>query len=125
MPLSELNPTLNAETAVIVMLETTEGIENCQAIAAVDGIDVQLIGSGDSTADLGIPGQVDHPRLRAAYDRVAAACRTHRQVLGVGGIRHNTVPQGELIGLGVRFAIAPTLITCWQVCVTTPRRTAR
>jgi hypothetical protein len=26
-PLSELNPMLNAETAVIVMLETAEGIE--------------------------------------------------------------------------------------------------
>ena len=39
LPLCELNPRLNAETAVIVMLETTEGIENCKAIAAVDGID--------------------------------------------------------------------------------------
>jgi len=78
VPLSELNPKLNAETAVIVMLETAEGIENCDAIAAVDGIDVLLIGSGDLTTDLGIPGQVDHPRLRAAYERVAAACRTHK-----------------------------------------------
>src|ERR1700693_5824616 len=39
VPLSELNPKLNAETAVIVMLETAEGIENCDAIAAVDGVD--------------------------------------------------------------------------------------
>jgi 2-keto-3-deoxy-L-rhamnonate aldolase RhmA len=83
VPLAELNPKLNAETAVIVMLETGEGIENCEAIAAVDGIDVLLIGSGDLTTDLGIPGQVDHPRLRAAYERVAAACRTHKKVLGV------------------------------------------
>jgi 2-keto-3-deoxy-L-rhamnonate aldolase RhmA len=45
VPLSELTPKLNAEAAVIVMLETTEGIENCEAIAAVDGIDVLLIGS--------------------------------------------------------------------------------
>ena len=108
VPISELNPKLNAETAVIVMLETGEGIENCDAIAAVDGIDVLLIGSGDLTTDLGIPGQVDHPRLRAAYERVAAACRTHKKVLGVGGIRHNTVLQGELIGLGARFVIAGT-----------------
>jgi 2-keto-3-deoxy-L-rhamnonate aldolase RhmA len=106
--LAELNPKLNAETAVIVMLETAEGIENCEAIAAVDGIDVLLIGSGDLTTDLGIPGQVDHPRLRAAYERVAAACRTHKKVLGVGGIRHNTVLQGELIRLGARFVIAGT-----------------
>jgi 2-keto-3-deoxy-L-rhamnonate aldolase RhmA len=84
VPLSELNPKLNAGTSVIVMLETAEGIENCEAVAAVDGIDVLLIGSGDLTTDLRIPGQVDHPRLRAAYERVAAACRMHNKVLGVG-----------------------------------------
>jgi len=97
-----------ADTALIVMLETAEGIENCEAIASVEGIDVLLIGSGDLTTDFGIPGQVDHPRLRAAYERVAAACRTHSKVLGVGGIRHNTKLQGELIGLGARFVIAGT-----------------
>ncbi len=108
VPLAELNPKLNAETAVIVMLETAEGIENCEAIAAVDGLDVLLIGSGDLTTNLGIPGQVDHPRLRAAYERVAAACKKHQKALGVGGIRHNTGLQGELIRLGARFVIAGT-----------------
>src|SRR5208282_1434147 len=108
VPLSELNPRLNAETAVIVMLETAEGIENADAIAAVDGIDCLLIGSGDLTTDYGIPGQVDHPRLRAAYERVAEACRAHGKVLGVGGIRHNVALQGELIRLGARFVIAGT-----------------
>jgi 2-keto-3-deoxy-L-rhamnonate aldolase RhmA len=108
IPLSELNPKLNADTSVIVMLETAEGIENCEAVAAVDGIDVLLIGSGDLTTDLGIPGQVDHPRRRAAYERMAAACRMHNKVLGVGGIRHNTVLQGELIRLGARLVIAGT-----------------
>ena len=77
VPLAELNPKLNAETSVIVMLETAEGIENCEAIAAVEGIDVLLIGSGDLTTDLGIPGQVDHPqaarRLRAGRRRVPDA----------------------------------------------------
>src|SRR4030088_3281535 len=60
VPLSELNPKLNAETAVIVMLETAEGIENCEAIAAVDGIDVLLIGSGDIITDFCIPREGDH-----------------------------------------------------------------
>jgi 2-keto-3-deoxy-L-rhamnonate aldolase RhmA len=108
VPLAELNAKLNAETAVIVMLETAKGIENCEEIAAVDGIDVLLIGSGDLSTDLGIAGQVDHPRLRAAYERVSGACRTHKKVLGVGGIRHNTGLQGELIRLGARFVIAGT-----------------
>jgi hypothetical protein len=32
-------------------------------------MNVLLIGSGDLTTDLGIPGQVEHLRLRAAYER--------------------------------------------------------
>ena len=39
------------------MLETAEGIENAEAIAALPGIDVLLIGSGDLTTDYGIPGR--------------------------------------------------------------------
>jgi 2-keto-3-deoxy-L-rhamnonate aldolase RhmA len=101
MPLAEINERLNAETALIVMLETAEGIDN-------PGIDVLLIGSGDLTTDYGIPGQVDHPRLREAYERAADACRKHGKVLGVGGIRHNVALQGELIRLGARFVIAGT-----------------
>src|SRR5919197_3575386 len=88
MPLGEINDRLNADTALIVMLETAEGIENAEAIAALPGIDVLLIGSGDLTTDYGIPGQVDHPRLREAYERVAKACQACGKVLGVGGIRH-------------------------------------
>src|SRR5215475_13391133 len=108
MPLGEINERLNADTAVIVMLETAQGIDNAAAIAAVPGIDVLLIGSGDLTTDYGIPGQVDHPRLRAAYERAAAACKKHGRILGVGGIRHNVKLQGELVQLGARFVIAGT-----------------
>jgi 2-keto-3-deoxy-L-rhamnonate aldolase RhmA len=108
MPLGEINVRLNSDTAVIVMLETAEGIDNATAIAAVSGIDVLLIGSGDLTTDYGIPGQINHPRLREAYERVAEACRAHGKVLGVGGIRHNVTLQGELIRLGARFVIAGT-----------------
>ena len=108
VPLGELSERLNADTVLIVMLETARGIDNAEAIAAVPGIDVLLIGSGDLTSDYGIPGQVDHPRLREAYERVAQACHNHGKVLGVGGIRHNVQLQGELVRLGARFVIAGT-----------------
>ena len=109
MPLGEINDRLNRETALIVMLETARGHRQCRRRSPrLPGIDVLLIGSGDLTTDYGIPGQVDHPRLREAYERVAEACRTHGKVLGVGGIRHNVALQGELIRLGARFVIAGT-----------------
>jgi 2-keto-3-deoxy-L-rhamnonate aldolase RhmA len=106
LPLGEINATLNASTILVCMIETPEGVENAQAIAAVPGVDVLLIGSNDLCTEVGIPGQLRHPDLRAAYERVAAACKAHGKVLGIGGIRGDAELQRDLIGLGARFLIA-------------------
>jgi 2-keto-3-deoxy-L-rhamnonate aldolase RhmA len=106
LPLGETNTTLNAETLLIVMIETPEGVERADEIAAVEGVDLLLIGSNDLCTELGIPGELQHPRLRAAFETVARACKAHRKTLGVGGIRGELKLQGDLIGLGARFVIA-------------------
>jgi 2-keto-3-deoxy-L-rhamnonate aldolase RhmA len=63
----------NAETLVIVQIETAAGLEAVDEIAAVDGIDILWIGHFDLTASLGIPGDFENPRYREAVDRVLAA----------------------------------------------------
>ena len=52
LPQGEVMKTLNAETLVIVMLETPLGIANADEIAAVPGIDLLLIGSNDLCAEM-------------------------------------------------------------------------
>ena len=74
--------TANSETQLIAQIETAAGVENVNAIAAVDGIDVLWIGHFDLSNSLGIPGQFDHPRFRDALDEVLAACRQHGKVPG-------------------------------------------
>jgi 2-keto-3-deoxy-L-rhamnonate aldolase RhmA len=106
LPLGETNKTLNNETIVIVMIETPEGVERADEIAAVEGIDALMIGSNDLCTELGIPGELRHPKLRAAYESVAKACRAHRKSLAVGGIRGDLELQTELVRLGARFIIA-------------------
>jgi 2-keto-3-deoxy-L-rhamnonate aldolase RhmA len=106
LPLGEINERLNADTLVIAMLETPEGIASAETIAAVDGIDLLLIGSNDLCTEMGIPGQLNHPRLREAYEATAAACRRHGKILGVGGIRGDIALQTDLVRLGARFVIA-------------------
>lgn len=80
--------TANSETHLIAQIETAAGVENVNAIAAVDGIDVLWIGHFDLSNSLGIPGQFDHPRFREALDTVLTACRQHQKVPGfmAGGI---------------------------------------
>jgi 2-keto-3-deoxy-L-rhamnonate aldolase RhmA len=105
-PLGEVNKEGNAATVLIAMLETPEGIANANAIAAVPGIDVLLIGSNDLCTAMGIPGELKSPKLRAAYENAAKACKAHGKHLGVGGIRADVEHVAELIELGARFVIA-------------------
>ena len=105
-PLGEVNAQGNALTLVIPMLETQQGIENADAIAAVPGIDILLIGSNDLSTELGIPGDLKHPKIRAAYETAMAACKKHGKCLGIGGVRGDAALAADLVKLGARFMIA-------------------
>jgi len=68
---------LHERTLVIAQIETLEGLENVEAIAAVEDIDALWVGHFDLTNFLGIAGQFQHPKYLAAIDRVLAACEAH------------------------------------------------
>jgi 2-dehydro-3-deoxyglucarate aldolase/4-hydroxy-2-oxoheptanedioate aldolase len=73
----------NDEVLLIAQIETAAGLDNVDAIAAVDGIDVVWIGQFDLTNFLGIPGQFGHPNFSAAVDRVVAAAGRHGKTAGI------------------------------------------
>jgi 2-keto-3-deoxy-L-rhamnonate aldolase RhmA len=73
----------NEEQMVIVQIETLSGLEEVEAIARVDGIDLLWIGHFDLTASLGIPGEFDSPVFRTAVDRVLAAAEAGGKPVGL------------------------------------------
>jgi 2-keto-3-deoxy-L-rhamnonate aldolase RhmA len=105
-PLGEVNAQGNEATLLVAMLESPQGIVNADAIAAVPGIDVLLIGSNDLCTAMGIPGELKHPKLRAAYEATMRACAAQGKCLGIGGIRADVSHVAELVQLGARFVIA-------------------
>lgn len=72
----------NEKTSLVALIETAEGIQNADQIAAVDGVDCLWIGHFDLTCSLGIPGQFDHPDFAKAVNRVIAAAKAHNKALG-------------------------------------------
>jgi 2-keto-3-deoxy-L-rhamnonate aldolase RhmA len=86
LPAPRLNPALDEATIVQVLLETPAGIASADAIAAVNGVDMLVIGANDLSAELGVPGQYSHPSVREAVAAVAAACRRHGRLLQLAGI---------------------------------------
>jgi 2-keto-3-deoxy-L-rhamnonate aldolase RhmA len=75
-----LAPKLAAEdhvTTMIALIESSLGVANADAIAAVDGVDCLYLGQVDLSVDLGIAGKYDDPRLLEATHALAEACRKH------------------------------------------------
>jgi 2-keto-3-deoxy-L-rhamnonate aldolase RhmA len=84
IPQAEVCKIINEQTVLMAMIETPEAVENADAIAAVDGIDVLHIGASDLSTEMGIPGQYTHERMRAAFETVARAAKDHGKAMGAG-----------------------------------------
>jgi 2-keto-3-deoxy-L-rhamnonate aldolase RhmA len=95
----------NEETLVIVMVETPQAIEQADAIAAVPGIDIVLIGTNDLSAEMGIPGQYADPRIEDAYRTVVEACRKHNKFPGMGGVYEPKLME-KYIKYGMKFILS-------------------
>jgi 2-keto-3-deoxy-L-rhamnonate aldolase RhmA len=105
VPPAEATKAVNDALLVVVMLETPTAIANAEAIAAVPGIDVLLIGTNDLTTEMGIPGKLDTPDVVKAYETVIAACRKHGKWPGMGGVYVPPIME-KYIGMGVRMILS-------------------
>jgi 4-hydroxy-2-oxoheptanedioate aldolase len=107
-PAAEACAAIDAATMVIVQFESDAAIANADAIMAVDGVDMVLIGTNDLLADWGLPGQYDHPRVREAYAKTIAACRKHGKHAAVGGFASRPDLAAEYVRMGARYVSTGT-----------------
>jgi 4-hydroxy-2-oxoheptanedioate aldolase len=101
---AESSAAVNREVLLVMMLETPAAIASADAIAAVPGVDVLLIGTNDLTLEMGMPGKYDEPAVAAAYATVVAACRKHGKYPGMGGIYDHPTME-KYIRAGARFVL--------------------
>ncbi len=91
----------NSETLVAIQIETLEALENVEAIAKVEGIDVLFIGPGDLALRLGCEMSWQDPQMIAAQDRIAKAAAA----AGINWGRPSGTPEdiANLVQKGARF----------------------
>ncbi|MBL9216793.1 MAG: aldolase [Opitutaceae bacterium] len=77
LPMDEYLRHANSERIVMIQIESPEGLENVEAIAAVPGFDLLMFGAGDFSHRIGKPGDVGAPEVVAARRRIGAAARKH------------------------------------------------
>jgi len=71
------------ELAVLVQIETRKGLDNIEAIAAVEGVTGLFIGPGDLAAALGHVGNPKHPEVQAAIEEAIARIRKAGKPAGI------------------------------------------
>ena len=103
-PMEEATKAINQATFLVIMLETPEAIANADKIAAIYGVDALLIGTNDLCMEMGIPGQLNHPKVLAAYETTISACKKHGKYVGMGGIYSPDLME-KYINMGVRMVL--------------------
>jgi 4-hydroxy-2-oxoheptanedioate aldolase len=95
--------------AVWVQIESRAGVEAAAAIAALPGVDALFVGPSDLSMDLGVPGQMGHPLVRAALRQVQAAAQEAGKPVGcfVASPQEAAVLQAE----GVHLVVTSTTVT--------------
>jgi 4-hydroxy-2-oxoheptanedioate aldolase len=91
----------NAETMVGVQIETREALENLEAIAGVEGVDLLFVGPQDLTLNLGLLDDRKNPKLREAMRKVVEACDRHGKTPGTLVI--DAEEKRVAVELGFRF----------------------
>ena len=76
----------NRETVVVVQAEHQLAVQCIDEIISVPGIDAVFVGPYDLSASLGHPGELEHPKVKDAIDRVTRACRSANKPIGVFGM---------------------------------------
>lgn len=73
----------NAETLVVIHIETIEAVNQLPEIVRVPGVDVIFIGPTDLSHSLGVPGQVQHPSVQEAIQRIVDTVKDSPATLGI------------------------------------------
>lgn len=72
----------NRETLVVVQIETQAAVDAIEDYIAIDGIDVLFIGPTDLSHSLRHPGELSHPDVVAAMERVTGIVVDSDKALG-------------------------------------------
>jgi 2-dehydro-3-deoxyglucarate aldolase len=95
----------NSDGLLIVQIEHKDAVKNIEEILSVEGIDGTFIGPYDLSMSLGVPGQLSHPSVLEAQDKVLKATLAHGLIAGIHLVHPDTAANEckQTIAKGYRF----------------------
>lgn len=79
----EYAPHANAESMIILQIESEQGVRDIEKLMAIDGVDAAFIGPADLSQSYGVPGQAKDPRVVEAIQTVLDGCTKMGKACGI------------------------------------------
>lgn len=105
---AESCPVLNHATIVMVQFESVGSVEAADDILSVDGVDMVMIGANDLTADMGIAGDYENPRLHEAFQHTMNVCKKYGKHMGIGGLAGRPDLVAKFVKMGAHYVSCGT-----------------
>ena len=95
----------NAESILIVQIESEQGVNNIQSIVSNPNVDGVMIGPYDLSGSLGVPGETSHPNVINASKKVIEICKKYNKSCGTQISNPDLKNINEAIDEGYTFII--------------------
>lgn len=93
----------NAETMVVVQVESPTAVANLDEIASVPGVDVVCVGPQDLSINMGLPGQFDNPTFIETIRSIVTTCDKYN--IPVGMVSRDANAFRTWVDVGCRFLV--------------------
>jgi 2-dehydro-3-deoxyglucarate aldolase len=105
----------NRRAILILQIESVEGVEACDRLLAHPAVDGVMVGPYDISGSLGLPGQLEHPRVVEACTRVVDAARRCRKACGTQIVEPTPDNVAAALASGYTFVVlASDIFLLWK-----------
>jgi 2-keto-3-deoxy-L-rhamnonate aldolase RhmA len=87
----------NESSSLIIQIESISAVENIEQLLQFEEVDGAMVGPYDISGSLGIPGQIEHEKVRGAGQLVVDACKKYGKACGT----HDIDPTSERVQLAI------------------------
>lgn len=109
--------TWNQDSVLVIQIESIEAVNNIESILDTGAgfVDAVMIGPYDISGSLGVPGQIEHPDVISASEKVIQACEKFNISCGTQVANANNKSVQRLIDMGYNYVILSSdLFVLWN-----------
>ena len=105
----------NDSSSLIIQIESIAAVENIEQLLQFDEVDGAMVGPYDISGSLGIPGQINHEKVRQAGQHIVDACKKYNKACGTQDIDPSPESVKNAINSGYTFVVlASDVFILWK-----------